>query len=96
MNQGTGKVEIHTGPFKKKPMGDLISSDIQLTQEEYDLIHEALNAYRKRCRANAHNAMNNGYGPGNTTVTSQMKAEVWEEKAEFCDAINSKLGQAFI
>lgn len=77
-------------------MGDLVSSDIQLTVEEYDLIHEALNAYKKRCKANAFNAMNNGYGPGLSTVTSQEKAEKWEDKAEFCDAINSKLGEAFI
>jgi hypothetical protein len=77
-------------------MGDLISSDIQLKVEEYELISEALNAYRKRCMANAYNALNNGYGPGNSTVTSQAKAENWVEKAEFCDAINSRLGEAFI
>ena len=77
-------------------MGDLISSDIQLTVKEYDLIHEALNAYKKRCKANAFNALNNGYGPGWSTVTSQEKAENWAEKAEFCDAINSKLGNSFI
>jgi hypothetical protein len=77
-------------------MGDLISSDIQLTVEEYDLIHEALNGYKKRCLANAHNALYNGYGPGSSTVISQMKAERWVEKGKFCDEINSKLGNSFI
>ncbi len=77
-------------------MGDLNSSQIQLSVEEYDIIHEALNAYEKRCKANAFNALNNGYGPGNSTVISQEKAERWERTAEFCRAINGRLGEAFI
>lgn len=72
-------------------MGTEISSPIQLTNSEFELIQAALQAYAKKCKSNARICKTWYTGK----VTTEMKARDWNEKAEFCDEIESKLSEGF-
>lgn len=72
-------------------MGTEISSPLQLTIEEFEVIQTALLEHKKRCLAYADQCHKSYSGK----VSTEMKEREWKEKAEFCDQIESKIAQEF-
>jgi hypothetical protein len=73
-------------------MGTEISSEFQVTNEEFEMLQEALQDYRKRCLSYASNCRKSYSGK----VSTEMKAKEWIEKADFCTRIETKIAYEFI
>jgi hypothetical protein len=72
-------------------MGTEISSEIQLTNEEFTLIQKALQHYSR----NAQSAIKKCYAANTGKVTNGMKIRIWEDIMADCELLESKLAEAF-
>lgn len=73
-------------------MGAEISSDIQITNAQFELLQTALHFYKAHCIRSAIKCDKSYSG----RVSTEIKAKQWRYTAEDCDLLEGILAEGFI